>query len=114
MKYTKQEIEEAKSYLLEYLKPGDTVYTILCHVSRSGMMRSINLVIPTTDVRNDETHLGIYSVTHLVAKVLDYPRDKNDNGLRVSGGGMDMGFALVSNLSYKLFGNEYALKHAWL
>jgi hypothetical protein len=114
MKYTKRETEEAKTRLLEYLKPDDTVYTILCHVSRSGMMRSISLVIPTTDTQNGKERLGIYGITHLVAQVLDYPRSKNDNGLRVGGCGMDMGYHLVYSLSYVLFGDGYALKHAWL
>jgi hypothetical protein len=43
-KMNKKEIEqaEAKAALLKILKPGDTVNTILRHVSRSGMMRHIS------------------------------------------------------------------------
>lgn len=36
--------DEARKRLKEVLKPGDTVYTILRHVSRSGMTRHISLV----------------------------------------------------------------------
>lgn len=38
--------DEAKADLLKLLKPGDTVYTILRHVSSSRMYRVIDLVIP--------------------------------------------------------------------
>lgn len=43
------ERERAKASLLESLKPGDRVYTILKHVSRSGMYRVISVVKPTDD-----------------------------------------------------------------
>lgn len=39
-----QERQEAIERLREILKPGDTVYTIIRHVSRSGMQRSIQLL----------------------------------------------------------------------
>jgi hypothetical protein len=35
-------------------------------------------------------------------------------GLIVQGCGMDMGFHVVSNLAYRLFGAEKALKHDWI
>ena len=42
-KFSKSEIEQAKVDLREIIKPGDTIYTIVRHVSRSGMYRSISL-----------------------------------------------------------------------
>ena len=39
-----KERDEARERLLEMLRPGDTVHTILRHVSRSGMSRSISPV----------------------------------------------------------------------
>ena len=38
------ERDEAIANLREILKPGDTVYTILRHVSKSGMSRVIDAV----------------------------------------------------------------------
>jgi hypothetical protein len=39
MKYSKEEKERALKRLHELIKPGDTVYTSVKHVSRSGMSR---------------------------------------------------------------------------
>lgn len=39
-------IAERRAQLLAMIEPGDTVYTVLKHVSSSGMMRVIDLVIP--------------------------------------------------------------------
>lgn len=47
-KARKQEQTEAIAKLREWLKPGDTVYTILEHVSSSGMSRSIRVLVPYT------------------------------------------------------------------
>ena len=95
MKYTKQEIEQAREYLHGYIKPGDKVYTILRQVSRSGMSRHISVL-----VKSDE---GMHEVTHLVAKVLGERRNNDDGGLVVSGCGMDMGFEVVYRLGFALW-----------
>jgi hypothetical protein len=105
MKYTKAEIELAKARLLEVLEPGDNVYCLLNHVSRSGMYRAIRLI----KIKNGEP----YDLSWHAAKLLE-GYDKNHNACRASGCGMDMGFHLVYNLSYQLFGNGYALKQSWL
>lgn len=44
---------EARANLLKLLKPGDTVYTVLKHVSSSGMSRVIDLVIPVMVEKNE-------------------------------------------------------------
>lgn len=41
-----KERDEAIIQLRDWIKPGETVYTILDHVSRSGMMRAIRIVLP--------------------------------------------------------------------
>ena len=46
-KAKKAEQAEAIARLREWIKPGDTVYTILDHVSSSGMSRAIRVVLPT-------------------------------------------------------------------
>lgn len=82
---------EAILKLREMLPPGSTVKTILRHVSRSGMMRSISPMIDGED----------YS--WLVGRALDMRFDQKNGGLRIGGCGMDMGFALVYNLSQVLY-----------
>ena len=102
---------EAKEELLKTLKPGDTVYTVLRHVSRSGMLRHI-------DVYTLKDNKPVW-LTYWVSKLLDYKLAKYDNGLKVSGCGMDMGFHVVYSLSYSLFHEThdrpgYVLNHRWL
>ena len=114
-KYTKAEVAEAKTRLLELLKPGMTVYTILDSVSRSGMCRHIRLVILDGDTP--------YYLAYHAAKVLGYALKDRSDSIRITGCGMDMGFALVYELSSALFARDendpqnsgsYALKQRWL
>lgn len=116
--------DEAIAELHKLLKPGATVYTILRHVSASGMSRRISTLVKDPD-------LGMREISHLVARALDYRRNDRDGGLIVSGCGMDMGFEVVYQLGSKLWPNGtpkphgtrngepdsnggYALKQRWL
>jgi hypothetical protein len=104
-KRTKAEIAaaeraEACAKLRVILKPGDTVYTVLNHVSRSGMSRSISLY---TVVDGENIYLTGYA-----ARALGEKRDKYD-GITLPGCGMDMGFALVYNLGYTLWPNGFGI-----
>lgn len=102
--------EEAKTQLLEWLKPGDTVYTICDHVSRSGMSRNIRVIVFLGDRASDSIHPN-----YAVSTLLGWPLKRGwHDSIRVSGCGMDMGFHLVYTLSHALFGRGDALKHRWL
>lgn len=112
MTTTKEQQNESKERLLGWIKPGDTVYTICDHVSRSGMMRHIRLVVPLI---GDDGKIHFIHPNHAAATLLEYSQAKGGNGaLKVGGCGMDMGFHLVYSLSSKLFGDGYALKHEWI
>ncbi len=50
-KAQKAERDQAIEQLRGMLKPGDTVYTVLDHVSASGMFRAIRVVVPYIRVR---------------------------------------------------------------
>lgn len=122
------EREDAKTRLLAMLKPGDRVYTVLRHVSASGMSRRISLVIPTTD---REGKPAVTSIDWLAARLLRSYRQHDKGGLMVSGCGMDMGFHVIYALGSALWpdgtpaphgtrngepdtAGGYALKHEWL
>lgn len=94
-KYTKREQEKAIEQLRAELKPGDTVHTVLRHVSRSGMQRRIDVVL----LRDGDTRY----LTWLVAKALGLRSTGNGDGVVVGGCGMDMGFHIVYELGSVLW-----------
>ena len=102
--YTKEQTEQARERLLSILHPGDTVYTIIKHVARSGMSRDI---CPIAIVNSEPVYLGC-SVAELIGWRCD------DQDVKVSGCGMDMGFHLVYTLAATLFSDGYALNQRWL
>lgn len=79
------------------IKAGDTIHTILRHVSKSGMSRSISCVL----IRDGE---NVQLLDHWLAMLLDYRIDQGrGGGLKVSGCGMDMGYSVIYSLSRALF-----------
>ena len=98
--------------LTYYVKPGVKVYTILRHVSSSGMSRDISLVIGDG---NDITDITYYAAQALGDKLIE---SKGHRAIKQHGCGMDMGFNLVYNLSSVLFAGQeragYVLKQGWL
>lgn len=91
-----QEKQEAIERLREWLKPGDTVYTILRNVSRSGMRREISMVQVEQVTGSTVRHLDYSAALAMGDRV-------GKAGIIVSGCGMDMGFALVYNLGRVLW-----------
>lgn len=91
----KEQQQAALARLHELVKPGDTVYTILRHVSRSGMQRVIDAVILTED--------GPFNAGYLFARILGARFDRDRSGVVIGGCGMDMGFHLVYSASSKLY-----------
>lgn len=118
---------EAIAKLREMLKPGDRVYTVLKHVSSSGMSRSIDLLIPyrhydniyppmpadratypgQTDYEAKPTRkyvgVRIMRISWLAARAMDRTIDQNNGGIKIGGYGMDMGFSLVYDLGRTLW-----------
>lgn len=100
-----QERARCTERLHALLKPGATVYTILRHVSRSGMMRVIDCYVIIDDMP--------YCISYPVSRAIDMSADSS--GIKVNGGGMDMGFALVDDLNRTLgLNGTKRLKHEWL
>ena len=103
--------EFAINRLREEFKKGDTIYTQLYHVSKSGMTRHIGIRQLAVD---GSKKIRPLNWSYLASFVLDWRLNKNGNGLIVGGCGMDMGFHTVYTLSSILFNDGYALKHEWL
>ena len=99
---------EAIERLKEWVKPKDTIYTILRHCSKSGMSRVIDLKVVDTK-HNDISHIG-----YNVALALGQRYDRSKNGIRISGCGMDMGFELVYRLGEVMYNDGYTFHQRWL
>jgi hypothetical protein len=98
--------------LTHYVREGAKVYTILRHVSASGMSRDISLVVAQGDEIIDITYYAAHALgDKLIAS-------KGHRAIRQGGCGMDMGFNLVYNLSSVLFAGQeragYVLKQGWI
>ena len=87
--------EEARATLRELLPPGSTIYTVLRHTSRSGMSRNIDCYV----MQNGEPRW----ISRLVAKATGQHFNERAESITIGGCGMDMGFAIVYDLSYCLY-----------
>lgn len=94
--------------LTHYLTEGKRVYTVLRSVSPNGMTRHISLLVSDGEEVRDITFYAAGAMGESV-------HEKNGRRtIRVNGAGMDMGFHLVYNLSWAVFGEGYTLKHEWI
>lgn len=115
-------LQQAVSDLRNLIKSGETVYTVLRHVSQSGMSRNIDLFV----IRKNQ----LRCITHDVGTLLDMKQARN-GGLTVSGCGMDMGYHIVYALGSAIWpkgtrkahstrngkpdhDGGYALNHKWI
>lgn len=133
-KASQAERDQAIAQLREWIKPGDTVYTILDHVSASGMSRAIRVVLlHCKDGKAIDLHPN-YSIGKALGLRHWKRNGHTQDALIVGGCGMDMGFHLVYSLGRVLFpegfkvegrgrngdtsgwdkDGGYALNHRWL
>jgi len=84
------------------VKPGDKVHIICRHVSSSGMSRQLDFYL----IRKGK----LVWITYHVANITEHKQHKKNGALKVSGCGMDMGFAVVYELSSRLFPRGYYLR----
>lgn len=101
------ERDEAIAKLREWIKPGDTVYTVLDHVSSSGMSRHIRVVLLSCEGgRTVDLHPN-WAVGKALGLKHAKRHGREQDALVVGGCGMDMGFHLVHNLGYVLYPDGY-------
>lgn len=106
MKYNQKEVDEARETLSHYIKNGVTIYTILRHVSRSGMSRDISVLLMV-----DNTPIFIsWSTARVTGRRMS--KERNHQAINVRGCGMDMGYDLASSLAYAFGVKEW--HHEWL
>jgi|SRR5688572_3391708 len=89
-----REVIEYRAKLADKFKPGDTVYTVLRHVSRSGMQRSVGVV---------QVNGAAYDWSGWVARLLGHRFDDRRGGVIMGGCGTDMGFEAVYTLGRYLW-----------
>ena len=105
-KVVQEDVAYAMDRLLSYAPQGRRVYTVLRHVSRSGMSREISLFV--ADARG-----GIICIDYYVKTVFGRKIGKH-GGIVIRGCGMDMGYALVHDLGEVLHKSGYSLNHEWI
>jgi hypothetical protein len=103
---TKQEQLNAINELSTILRdiPSDTIYTVIRHVSTSGMQREISVKMIDSG--------RIIHLDWLVSIALGKKIGKN-NGIVMKGCGMDMGFALVDSINHSC-GAGKKFRHEWI
>lgn len=100
-KAQKAERQEAIEQLRKWIKPGDTVYTILDHVSRSGMSRNIRVLVALAGEPGEKP--SFIHPNHSVALAINMPRASKGDGIKIGGCGSDMGFEIVYSLGRALY-----------
>ena len=106
-----------ESLLSNYLKDTTIVYTVSRGVSSSGLTQYVSLMVAGLD---QEGKPDLYNITWHVSNVLgEKLHDKDGHRvIKLQGGGMDLGFNVVYNLSSVLFAGQdragYVLKHRWM
>jgi hypothetical protein len=83
---------------------SDTIYTVLRHVSNSGMQREISVKMIDAG--------RIIHLDYLVSTALGMKQGKH-NGIVVRGCGMDMGFAIVDNMK-RTCNTSKDFRHEWI
>lgn len=91
--------------LRKLLPPGATVYTVVKHVARGGMMRHI-AAIAVLDGK-------AVNISHTLCRVLGWIWT-DDDAIKVWGAGMDMCFHLTYKLAEVLYGDGYKLENRCL
>lgn len=92
--------QAAADYLKSYLSERNRkVYCIVRKVSRSGMSRVLTFFVFGC-VGDADRHPVAICLDSRIANVLGM--SLVDDGIRVHGGGMDMGFHLLDSLKHKL------------
>jgi len=81
--------EEARKTISKLLKPSGKILIVIKSVSASGMCRRMRVIAP-----------DFIDITYWVASLCDL--SINDDGLRITGCGMDMAFWLATQITHDM------------
>ena len=106
--------KERKAELVKLLRPffrkNSTAFCSLKKCSNSGAYRHIQILATKKN--------RIYNLSYYVAELCGFSWKENTSAVGVSGCGMDMGFHVVSTMSYYLYPNkergEYYVNSRWI
>lgn len=104
----REQLEEAISEAAKAQDEKPVFYTILRSVSRSGMSRTIS--VHYVERKSGE----LRQLNYACAVLLGLAMDRSNDGVKIKGCGMDMGFALVYDLAEKACKDGYAIHHRWI
>jgi len=99
--------KKVKSILRDFFPEGSTAYTLVTKVAPSGMSRHIM-------VAGSRRRGQVENVSWYISQLLGYKYKDGTRSVFIGGCGMDMGFALVYDLSFVLYEDGYAIKQQWL
>lgn len=95
--------EQTRIELQKAIKPGTKIYTIIRHVSSSGMSRSISMFY----VNKGE----LVNIDHSAQIIMGNQFDRKNGGLKTTGCGMDMAWNMVYMLGAYLWPNGTKKPH---
>lgn len=114
MALSKKQRDEAEAISFEtlcaMLPPGSTLYLIPQGSSASGMAHWFIPVIIRPDADMPDGLQFRYPAIH-IKRVLHLRYKQGDTSVCMRGGGMDMAFALVNDLSVALYGKPGQINH---
>lgn len=103
---TEVQHDTAIQKLREVITTGATIYVVLRHKNKLGTCRWLEFY----HVQEGELKRITWDV--VLATQSEYCREHD--AVKVTGSGLDVGFASVDSLADALFGAGRALKHRWL
>ena len=110
--YNKEVYDHLLSYSRRKIKPGDTIYTVTRHLSRSRKTKHVDVFY--IDRENEKVELK--NIQYEISVFFGYRTSKNYNGLVVTNTGNEEK-EMVFKLSSLLFKGEKdagkLLKHRW-
>ena len=98
--------DNAIKKLREKVSQGDTIYVLLRRVDDLGTCRWVEFY----HVHDNQ----LKRITWDVAQAIDGTYCREHDALKVTGAGLDVGYASVDTLSQVLFSTGRALRHQWL
>jgi len=110
------EQKDARRELKRLVKRGGHVFCVLTHCGRTGMNRSVQILVPWLGRRYQEgkKQWAIRDISGLISDLGTYEWDDKHGGVKVGGCGFDAGGAVVMDMSRELYGDAYTVEYSWL